>query len=88
MRDPQHSILAILREFFHRWRRTICALQRQGQIADYVLPSRKRFMQCFEARKADAAAEEMERHLKRVNRNYLVLVAERSKSNEIIAGQR
>lgn len=58
------------------------------QIADYVLPSRKRFMQFFEARKVDAAVAEMERHLRRVNRNYLVLLAERSKSNEIIAGRR
>jgi len=30
----------------------------------------------------------MERHLKRVNHNYLVLLAERSKSNEIVAPQR
>lgn len=58
------------------------------QIADYVLPSRKRFMESFEARKADAAVAEMERHLKRINRNYLALLAERSKSNEIIAGRR
>jgi GntR family transcriptional regulator, transcriptional repressor for pyruvate dehydrogenase complex len=41
------------------------------QIADYVLPSRKRFMQYFEARNTDAAVEEMERHLRRINRNYL-----------------
>lgn len=53
------------------------------QIPDYVLPSRKRFMQYFEARSADAAVNEMERHLKRVNRNYLALLEERSKSNEI-----
>jgi len=58
------------------------------QIADYVLPSRKRFMQHFGAGKADAAVAEMERHLKRVNHNYLVLLAERSKSNEIVAPQR
>jgi GntR family transcriptional repressor for pyruvate dehydrogenase complex len=58
------------------------------QIADYVLPSRKRFMQYFEARNADAAVKEMEQHLKRVNRNYLALPGERSKSNEIIAERR
>ena len=54
------------------------------QIADYVLPSRKRFMQYFEARNTDAAVEEMERHLRRINRNYLTLLKERVKSNEII----
>jgi GntR family transcriptional regulator, transcriptional repressor for pyruvate dehydrogenase complex len=58
------------------------------QIADYVLPSRKRFMQYFEAGNADAAMTEMERHLKRVNRNYLALLEERSKSKEIVAGRR
>ena len=57
------------------------------QIADYILPSRKRFMQYFEAGNADAAMAEMERHLKRVNRNYLALLEERSKSKEIVAGQ-
>jgi DNA-binding FadR family transcriptional regulator len=54
------------------------------QIADYVLPSRKRFVQYFEARNTDAAVEEMERHLRRINRNYLALLKERVKSNEII----
>jgi hypothetical protein len=29
----------------------------------------------------------MERHLKRVNRNYLVLLEERSKSKAIVAGR-
>jgi DNA-binding GntR family transcriptional regulator len=58
------------------------------QIADYVLPSRTRFMQYFEARNADAAVKEMEQHLKRVNRNYLALLGERSNSNEIIAERR
>jgi GntR family transcriptional regulator, transcriptional repressor for pyruvate dehydrogenase complex len=38
---------------------------------DYVLNSRRRFMRHLEARDADAAVGEMERHLKRVNRNYL-----------------
>jgi DNA-binding GntR family transcriptional regulator len=45
-------------------------------------------MQYFEARNADAAVKEMEQHLKRVNRNYLALLGERSKSNEILAGRR
>jgi DNA-binding GntR family transcriptional regulator len=45
-------------------------------------------MQYFEARDADAAVKEMEQHLKRVNRNYLALLGERSKSNAIIAEQR
>jgi hypothetical protein len=31
--------------------------------------------------------KEMERHLKRVNRNYLALLEERSKSKEIVAGR-
>jgi GntR family transcriptional regulator, transcriptional repressor for pyruvate dehydrogenase complex len=57
------------------------------QIADYVLPSRKRFMQYFEAGNADAAMTEMERHLKRVNRNYLALLEKRSRSKEIVAGR-
>jgi len=55
------------------------------QIADYVLPSRKRFMKSFEARNADVAVIEMERHLRRVNRNYLALLDERSKMNKIVA---
>jgi hypothetical protein len=29
----------------------------------------------------------MERHLKRINRNYLVLLEERSKSAEMVAGR-
>jgi DNA-binding GntR family transcriptional regulator len=49
-----------------------------------VLPSRKRFMQYFEARNTDAAVDEMERHLRRINRNYLGLLKERVKTNEII----
>jgi DNA-binding GntR family transcriptional regulator len=57
------------------------------QIADYILPSRKKFMRYFEAGNADAAVKEMERHLKRVNRNYLTLLEERSKSKEIVAGR-
>jgi DNA-binding FadR family transcriptional regulator len=37
----------------------------------YVLPSRRRFMTHMEARNADAAVEEMEASLKRLQRNYL-----------------
>jgi len=74
------ALIGVMRQFLH----TIGP----QQIADYVLPSRKRFMQYFEARNADAAVKEMEQHLKRVNRNYLALLGERSKSNEIIAGRR
>jgi DNA-binding FadR family transcriptional regulator len=73
------ALIGIMRQF-------ICSIGSQ-QIADYVLPSRKRFMQCFEARNVDAAMTEMERHLKRVNRNYLALLEERSKSKEIVAGR-
>jgi GntR family transcriptional repressor for pyruvate dehydrogenase complex len=71
------ALIGIMRQFVH-------SIGSQ-QIADYVLPSRKRFMQCFEARNADAAVKEMERHLKRINRNYLVLLGERSRSSEIFA---
>jgi GntR family transcriptional regulator, transcriptional repressor for pyruvate dehydrogenase complex len=73
------ALIGIMRQF-------ICSIGSQ-QIADYVLPSRKRFMQYFEARNVDAAMTEMERHLKRVNRNYLALLEERSKSKEIVAGR-
>jgi GntR family transcriptional repressor for pyruvate dehydrogenase complex len=69
------GLIGIMRQFVH-------SIGSQ-QIPDYVLPSRKRFIQYFEARSADAAVNEMERHLKRVNRNYLALLEERSKSNEI-----
>jgi DNA-binding FadR family transcriptional regulator len=41
---------------------------------DYVLASRRRFMRHLVARDAEAAVAEMERHLKRVNRNYLALL--------------
>ncbi len=44
-------------------------------------------MQDFEAGNADATVKEMERHLKRVNRNYLTLLEERSKSKAIVAGR-
>lgn len=71
------ALIEIMRQFIH-------SIGSQ-QIADYVLPSRKRFMRYFEARNANAAVTEMERHLKRVNRNYLALLAERSKSNAIFA---
>jgi GntR family transcriptional repressor for pyruvate dehydrogenase complex len=74
------ALIGIMRQFVH----SIGA----QQIPDYVLPSRKRFMHYFEARNAEAAVKEMERHLKRVNRNYLVLLQERSTSNEIVAGGR
>ena len=37
----------------------------------YVLPSRQRFMRHMEARDADKAVAEMERHLRRLNRSYL-----------------
>jgi DNA-binding FadR family transcriptional regulator len=73
------ALIGIMRQF-------ICSIGSQ-QIADYVLPSRKRFMQYFEARNVNAAMTEMERHLKRVNRNYLALLEERSKSKEIVAGR-
>jgi DNA-binding GntR family transcriptional regulator len=74
------ALIGVMRQFVH-------SIGSQ-QISDYVLPSRKRFMQYFEARNADAAVKEMEQHLRRVNRNYLALLGERSKSNEIIAGRR
>jgi GntR family transcriptional regulator, transcriptional repressor for pyruvate dehydrogenase complex len=73
------ALIGLMRQFIH-------SIGSQ-QIADYVLPSRKRFMQYFEARNADAAVTEMERHLKRINRNYLVLLEERSKSAEMVAGR-
>lgn len=73
------ALIGLMRQFIH-------SIGSQ-QIADYVLPSRKRFMQYFEAGNADAAVAEMERHLKRVNRNYLALLEERSKSAEIVAGR-
>jgi GntR family transcriptional repressor for pyruvate dehydrogenase complex len=72
------ALIGIMRQFIH-------SIGSQ-QIEDYVLPSRKRFMQHFEAGNADAAVSEMERHLKRINRNYLALLEERSKSKEIVAG--
>jgi DNA-binding FadR family transcriptional regulator len=72
------ALIGIMRQFVH-------SIGPQ-QIPDYVLPSRKRFMHYFEARDAESAVKEMERHLKRVNRNYLVLLRERSKSNEILTG--
>ena len=74
------ALIGIMRQFIH-------SIGSQ-QIADYVLPSRKRFMQYFDARNADASMTEMERHLRRVNRNYLALLEERSKSGAIIPGQR
>jgi GntR family transcriptional regulator, transcriptional repressor for pyruvate dehydrogenase complex len=43
----------------------------------WVLPSRRRFMKHFEAREIDAAVEEMEQHLERLNRHYLSLVKEK-----------
>ena len=70
------ALIGIMRQFVH-------SIGSQ-QISDYVLPSRKRFLQHFEARDAEAAVKEMERHLKRINRNYLVLLRERSKSNKIL----
>jgi GntR family transcriptional regulator, transcriptional repressor for pyruvate dehydrogenase complex len=73
------ALIGLMRQFIH-------SIGSQ-QIADYVLPSRKRFMQYFEARNADAAMAEMERHLKRVNRNYLALLEARAKSAEIVAGR-
>ena len=42
-----------------------------GRVGDYVLSSRRRFMRQLVARDEVAAVAEMERHLKRVNRNYL-----------------
>lgn len=41
----------------------------------YVLPSRRRFMRHMEARDADRAVAEMERHLRRLNRAYLTHAA-------------
>jgi len=38
----------------------------------YVLPSRRRFLRSFEARDAAMAVAEMEKHLRRVHRYYLV----------------
>jgi GntR family transcriptional repressor for pyruvate dehydrogenase complex len=39
-----------------------------------VIPSRRRFMKHFEAGESDAAVEEMEQHLERLNRHYLSLM--------------
>src|SRR5580658_8558409 len=40
----------------------------------WVIPSRRRFMKHFEAGESDAAVEEMEQHLERLNRHYLSLM--------------
>jgi GntR family transcriptional regulator, transcriptional repressor for pyruvate dehydrogenase complex len=72
METVMEALLGVVRGFIH-------SIGPQ-QINEYVLPSRRRFMVHFEARDADAAVEEMERHLKRVNRNYLARLGERTKA--------
>ena len=63
MEAVMQALIDVMRQFIH----TLGA----QQINEYILPSRRRFMVHFEARNGDAACAEMERHLRRVNRNYL-----------------
>ena len=46
----------------------------------WVIPSRRRFMKHFEAGESDAAVEEMEQHLERLNRHYLSLMKEKDRA--------
>jgi GntR family transcriptional regulator, transcriptional repressor for pyruvate dehydrogenase complex len=68
------ALIGIMRQFIH----TIGP----QQDSDYVLPSRRRFMRHLEARDAEGAVGEMERHLKRVNRNYLALLNAQSRAGK------
>lgn len=43
----------------------------------FVLPSRKRFMECMEARDVEGAVAEMEASLKRLQKSYLSLAAQK-----------
>ena len=63
MEAVMQALIDVMRQFIH----TLGA----QQINEYILPSRRRFMVHFEARNAEAACAEMERHLRRVNKNYL-----------------
>lgn len=75
MEIVMEALIGVMRQFIH----TIGP----QQDSDYVLPSRRRFMRHLKARDSEAAVDEMERHLKRVNRNYLALLGGRGKvSNE------
>jgi GntR family transcriptional repressor for pyruvate dehydrogenase complex len=52
-----------------------------GQVRNpWVLPSRRRFMKHFEAGDVEAAVEEMEQHLERLNHYYLSLAKERDRA--------
>jgi len=75
MEIVMEALIGVMRQFIH-------AIGPQ-QDSDYVLPSRRRFMRQLEARDAEAAVGEMERHLKRVNRNYLALLNERGKAHKV-----
>ena len=65
------ALIGVMRQFIHK-------IGPQWD-TDYVLASRRRFMRHLAARAAEAAVGEMERHLKRVNRNYLALLRGRKK---------
>ena len=69
MESMMEALIGVMRQFIH-------SIGPRDD-ADYVRPSRRRFMRHLEARDADAAVAEMERHLARVNRNYLALLGER-----------
>jgi DNA-binding FadR family transcriptional regulator len=71
METVMEALLGVVRGFIH-------SIGPQ-QVTEYVLPSRRRFMRHFEERDADAAVAEMERHLTRVNRNYLARLGEGEK---------
>ena len=63
MQIVMEALIGVMRQFIHK-------IGPQWD-TDYVLASRRRFMRHLGGRDAEAAVEEMERHLKRVNRNYL-----------------
>lgn len=68
METVMEALISVMRQF----------IQRIGPqvIREYVLPSRRRFLKHMEERNAEAAVQEMERHLRRVNRNYLARLGE------------
>ena len=72
METMMEALIGVVRQFIH----TIGS----QEISEYILPSRRRFLRFFEMRDQDAAVKEMERHLKRVNRNYLARLGERGNS--------
>ncbi len=49
----------------------------------WVIPSRRRFIKHFEAGESDAAVEEMEEHLERLNRHYLSLVKKNNRAEAV-----